>query len=158
MVLSSFIHIIYAILVWGFLLIFIKPQRIKELWPAALLAVVLLFATEYFLISLKLYKFNNPGISLGGIPLFHLLWGAGGGIVFTHYIKKAFTDKILMILLFTAIVVSLEAVVELVGAASHLGRFTQVHEAFLDIILLSAFVWVIDNLWRMDIVQDLYPK
>jgi len=152
------IHIIYAVIVWGFLLIYIKPKRVKELLPVALISTVLLFSVEYFLISLKLYKFINPGISIGGIPIFHLAWGAGGGILVMHFMTKKFIEKVLLIVLFALITDGLERIVEAVGAASHLGKFTDIHEIFIDIIMLSTFVWISDSLWRKKIIPKLYIK
>lgn len=69
--------LIYAVIVWAAALIIVKPKRILKLWSISLLAALALFETELFFTSLKQYKFNNPFLPIVGIPLFHLIWGAG---------------------------------------------------------------------------------
>lgn len=144
---TSYIHIIYAVIVWGFVFVFIKPERIKELMPVSILAAIILFITEYFLISLNLYRFNNPMLSIGDIPLFHLLWGAGSGIVVLNYMKKGFTKKVVLIIFFTIITLIFEYFAESIGAASHLSNFSEIHDAFQDLIILITLVWVSEGLW-----------
>lgn len=155
---TSYIHVIYAVIVWGFALIFIKPKRIKELLPISILAMIILFVAEYFLISLNLYRFNSPMLPIGGIPLFHLIWGAGSGIVVLHYMKKGFTEKVVLIIFFTIVTLAFEYIAESIGAASHLGNFNEIHDAFEDLIILIALVWISEGLWGNRIHSNVPSK
>lgn len=149
---TKYIHIIYAVIVWGFVLTFIKPQRIKSLLPVAILSALILFVAEMFLITLNLYKFDNPVISIGGIPLFHLIWGAGSGIVVMNYMKRDFAGKFLMVVFFTLVTLAFEYTAESIGATTHLGKYTEIHDAFQDLVTLVALVWVSEGLWGRVIV------
>jgi hypothetical protein len=151
---AGLIHIIFAVFVWGFALIFVKPKRIKELIPIAILGFVILFISEEFLITLDLYKFNKPWIPIFGIPLFHLIWGAGSGIVVLHYMRKDFARKIIILLFFTIVTLAFEFVAESVGAATHLGKFTEIHDVFEDFIILVLLVFISEGIWG----ERIYSK
>lgn len=158
MIISNYIHIIYAVIVWGFIFVFIKPQRIKNLLPVAVLSAVILFAAEMFLITLNLYRFNNPMISIGGIPLFHLVWGAGSGIVVMNFMKRDFASKFLLVVFFTLVTLAFEYASESIGATTHLGRYTEIHDAFQDFTILITLVWISIGLWGEIIIPDTHSK
>jgi len=134
---ASYINVLYAIIVWGTALIIIKPKRIMELWPISILAAFVLFGTELFFTNLNQYKFNNPFLPVAGIPLFHLIWGAGSGLIFIHFMKKEFGKKITIILVFTIIVELFGYFSFQVGNHSMFGNFNVVYHFVEDFIVLS---------------------
>lgn len=49
-----YIYIFYMIITLGVVFILMKPKRIKEMLPVALIGIVILFLTEEYLITLNL--------------------------------------------------------------------------------------------------------
>lgn len=140
-------HLIYFILTWLFVLIFIKPKRIKELIPIAVLSVLILTVVDVYIISLNLYQFNNPLVNVLGAPLFHLLWAGAAGIVFVHYMKPGFAKKFVTVIFFTIITLILEFISEKAGVASRLGGYSILHSAFLDFATLVILLWISEGLY-----------
>ena len=140
-------HLFYCIGTWLFALIVIKPNRIKQLLPIAVMAMIALMITDEFIVTTVLYKFNNPLFNIMGAPLFHILWGGAAGIVFINYMKPGFTNKFVMIVLFTVITLALEFIAEQAGVASRLGDFNIIHSAFIDFLTLIALLWISEGLY-----------
>ena len=57
-------HIFYFVFTWIYALIFIKPKRMKELFPVAVISMMILFLVDKYIISLGLYQFNNPVVNI----------------------------------------------------------------------------------------------
>lgn len=140
-------HLFYFILTCIFVLIFIKPKRIKVLLPIAIASVLTLTLVDVYIISLNLYQFNKPLFNVLGAPLFHLLWAGAAGIVFINYLKPGFTRKFVMVIFFTTITLILEFIAEKAGVASRLGSFSILHSAFLDFMTLVVLLWISEGLY-----------
>jgi hypothetical protein len=140
-------HLFYCIATWLFVLVFIKAKRIKELLPIAVMSMVALMITDEFVVTTGLYKFNNPLIDIMGAPLFHILWGGAAGIVFINYMKPDFTNKFVMVVLFTIITLALEFIAEQAGVATRLGNFDVIHSAFIDSGTLVVLLWISEGLY-----------
>lgn len=153
--LEKYLYLIYFIISVIVVIVFIKPKRIKELLPVAFLSALLLFSIEILLVKLDLYRFNNPIVSIGGVPLFLLLWGGTSGMVVIQLMKRAFLKKVIIILLLTLAVLGLESFSEFVKAASHLGKFNDVAEAYIDFMTLVLLVWISEGLWGDRIYHNL---
>lgn len=140
-------HLFYFAFTWIFVFIFIKPKRIKELTPIAVLGVIGLTLVDVYITSLNLYQYNNPVVNVMGAPLFHLLWGGGAAIVYIHYMKPGFTRKLVNVILFTIITLALEFIAEKAGVASRLGSYSVLHSALLDFSTLVVLLWVAEGLY-----------
>lgn len=147
-------HVIYFVFTCLFVLIFIKPKRIKELLPVAVLSILILIVVDVYIISLKLYQFNNPLINVIGAPLFHLLWAGAAGIVFINYMKPGFTRKLVLVIFFTVITLTLEFISEKAGVASRLGNYTILHSAILDFGSLVILLWISEGLYSNRIYKS----
>ena len=145
--LERYIYLYYCIIAWAVVFIFIKPKRLKVLLPVAVLSGLIVFSVEITLIKLDLYRFNDPIVSIGGVPLFLLLWGAPSGMVILQLMKKEFIKKIFIIILLSFAVLGLESVSEFVGAASHLGIFNNFVEVCIDFLMIVLVVWISEGLW-----------
>lgn len=156
--LARYINVIFAILVWAAGFIIIKPKKVIELWPIALLAALVLFGTELFFTSLNLYKFNNPFLPIAGIPLFHLIWGAGSGLIFIYFMKKEFGKKLAIILMFTVIVEIFGYFSFQVGNHSMFGNFNRVYHSVEDFIVLSFLVWIAEGMFKKRIYPNAFEK
>lgn len=135
-------HVAFMIFVWLYVFIFIKPKRIKDLLPIGLLALIIIFVTEEFLISLGLYQFNKPLINVFGTPFYHLIWSAGSGIIYMNYMKKEFVKQVLVVLLFTLLTLGFEYLAEKAGVASHLDGYKETHQFLVDLAALVILKWV----------------
>lgn len=140
-------HLFYCIATWLFVLVFIRIERIKELLPIAIISMLALMITDQFVISTRLYKFNNPLVDVMGAPLFHILWASAAGIVFINYMKPDFTSKFVMIVLFTTITLILEFIAEQAGVATRLGNYNIIHSIFVDSGTLIALLWISEGLY-----------
>lgn len=147
MEIAKWISPIFAIVVWAVIFILIKPRRIKELLPIGLIAALILFTTDEILISLRAIKFNQPLLPIAGQPLFHLVWGAGGGILLINYLKEEFSKKLPIILFFGIATVFFEYVAETAGSYTTVREFTFTHDFLIDIFSLAFLVWVSEGLF-----------
>lgn len=146
--------IIYLIIAWGFIALFIKPQRIKELLSISIIGFIVLFFTEKYLVTLGLYEFTNPSLPIFGIPLLHLLWGAGSAIVFMNFMPKNFIKQIFILLIFTIVTMVFEYFPEHMGLTKHLGKFTEIHDAIQDFISLILVLWLSEGFFRKRIYKE----
>jgi hypothetical protein len=156
--LARYINVIYAVIVWAAALIIIKPKRILKLWPISLLAALALFGTELFFTSLKQYKFNNPFLPIVGIPLFHLIWGAGSGLIFIYFMKKEFGKKLAIILVFTIVVEIFGYFSSEVGNHHMLGNFSRVYHFVENFITLSFLAWISEGMFKDRIYPNAFEK
>lgn len=154
---AKYTGLVFAIIVWSFILVFIKPHRAKQLLPVAMLSAIILFTAEYFLITLNLFKFNNPLLPIGGIPLFHLVWGAGSGIILIHFMKRELIKKVVLIIFFTIATLLFETISLAIGASSQLNNFTSFHSAIVDILMLITLTGISESLWA-ERIYSFSPK
>lgn len=147
MEIDRYINIIFAIIVWGAVFLLIKPQRIKSLLPVGILSALILFGVELYFQSLGLHKYNKPLLPIVGIPLFHLVWGAGSGIIFVHYLKKEFSQKLIIILFFTIITGLFAYFADMVKNHSNLKGFNEIYHITLNFFTLSFLAWASEGLF-----------
>jgi uncharacterized SAM-binding protein YcdF (DUF218 family) len=140
-------HLIYFAVTWIFVLIVIKPKRIIELIPIAVLGVIGLTIVDVYITTLNLYQYNNPLVNVLEAPLFHLLWGGGAAIIYVHYMKPGFNQKLVRVILFTLITLALEFIAEKAGVSQRLGSYGLLHSALLDFGTLVILLWVAEGLY-----------
>ncbi len=140
-------HVFYFAFTWVYVFIFIKPKRLKELIPMAVLGIIALMTVDMYIISLNLYQFNKPLIPIFGAPIFHLLWAGGAGIVYIHYMRPGFTRKFVNVVMFTIITMALEYIAEQAGVAQRLGGYSYLHSALLDFATLVVILWIAEGLY-----------
>ena len=153
-----YIDVIFSIVVWGVIFILLKPSRIKQLLPAALLSAIVLFITEEFVHALELTKFENPFLPILGIPFFHLVWGAGSGIIFINFLKKEFSKKVLIIFLFALLTGLFGYISEQTKSHMHMGKFNDLSNLILDFASLSILAWSSEGLFGKWIYPNLVEK
>lgn len=144
---SRYTNLIFAIIVWIAVFILIRPQRIKSLLPVGVLSALILFGVELYFGSLGLHKYNRPLLPLAGIPLFHLVWGAGSGIIFVHYLKQEFSQKIIVILFFTIFTGIFAYFADMVGNHSNLKGFNEIYHLTLNFFTLCFLAWTSEGLF-----------
>lgn len=133
---------IWAAIVWALVLIFIPFNRIKELWPVALIAMIWIFIVEYVFINLGYYQFTRGILQIGGIPFFHLVGAAGGGILLLNWIQRNPLLKILFVALASGFFSFLEYMYIKKGAFEYLNAFNPFLSYIQSIAMVSIFVWL----------------
>lgn len=151
--LARWINFIYAVLSWGAVFLLIKPHRIKDLLPAGILAAIVLFAGELYLVSLGLIRFNQAVSFVAGIPTFNLLWGVAGGILMMNYMKEDFAKKLPIVFLFTIILEAMVYFALQVGHISFLGPYTSLHDTIINFVVLLLFAQVAEGLVKKRIYR-----
>ena len=140
-------NVINAVVAWVVVFLTVKPERIKQLLPVSLVAIVVLFLVEQFLIYLGLIRFNAGFMKIAGIPLFHFLWAAAGGIFVMNFIKEEFGKKLPLILVFTFLAEIFQFFAVASGNFSLLGRYTYIVDIPLTFGALLVFVWLSEGLF-----------
>ena len=143
----QYIYITYLIITYGAAFILMKPKRIKEMLPIALIGIIVLFLTEEYLITLGLYKFPNAILPIFGVPFFHLLWAGAAAMIFMNFMPVDFAKKLLVILVFTLLTMLFEYFPEHHDKAQHLGKYSEIHDAIQDCISLILVVWFSEGLF-----------
>ena len=151
---AKYINVLFAIIVWVAVFILIKPQKIKLLLPVGMLSAIILFGVEIYFISLGLHKYTNPFLPIAGIPLFHLIWGAGSGIIFMEYMKKEFSKKLVIIMFFTIITGVFAYISDMVGNHSNLRGFNDIDHFVLNFFTLSVLAWASEGLFGKQIYEN----
>ena len=151
---SKYINLIYAVVVWVAVFILIKPGRIKRLLPLGILSALILFGVELYFMSLMMHKYNNPLLPIAGIPLFHLIWGAGSGIIFFNYLKKGFSKKLLVIFFFTILTQVFFYIANKVGSHTGLNGFNDMYHFILNFFTLSILAFFGEGLFGRNIYPD----
>ncbi|MFZ5354097.1 MAG: hypothetical protein ACOZCL_15440 [Bacillota bacterium] len=142
-----FTHVFYFAFTWALVFILIKPKRIIQLLPVAVLGILAITIVDVYIISLGLYKFNNPLANVWGAPLFHLLWAGAAAIILVNYMKEGFNRKAVIILFFTIVTLVLEYIAEAAGVAERLGKYSYIHSGLLDFVTLVVLLWVAEGLY-----------
>lgn len=135
-----YIYILYVIITYGAAFILMKPKRIKEMLPIALIGILVLFLTEEYLITLGLYTFPNAILPIFGIPFFHLLWAGAAAMILMNYMPLDYSRKLLVILAFTLLTMIFEYFPEHHDKAQHLGKYSEIHDSIQDFISLILVV------------------
>lgn len=151
---AQYINVVFAIIVWAAVFLLMKPQRIKALLPIGLLAAIVLFGAEMYFLSLGLHKYNNPFLPIAGIPLFHLTWSAGSGIIFAHFLKKEFSKKLVIIFIFTVLTMLFGYISDTVGNHTNMGSFNDVYHFILDFFILGVLAWVAEGIFKERIYSN----
>ena len=136
-----YIYIYYVIITWGTVFFLMKPRRIKELLPIALIGIIILFSTEKYLLTLDLFRFPNAVFPIFGVPFFHLIWGGAAAMIFLNFMPQNFAKKLLTVLVFTGITLLFEYFPEHHGKAQHIGKYSEIHDAIQDFFSLVLVLW-----------------
>lgn len=140
-------NVFFSILIWLYAFIFVKPARIKQLFPAGLLAALVLYCTAFFFGTLGAYGFINPFLPVLGIPFFLIVWGFGVGIVLMHYMPKEISKKLIVIAIFTLISRLADYLALLTGYHIHY-NFKWYNVIIQDFVAISLVVFLSEGLLR----------
>gem|GEM_PF-835033 len=157
--LERYLNVLYSVIVWAAILLFIKRNKIKSLYPVGIIAIVAMILQESFLVSLNLHIFVNPFIPvlLNNVPLFHFVFAAGSGIFMMNFMKKEPYKKPIVILIFAFITTLFSFVSDKLGCCHLLGNFTIMQNFYQNFLVLS-FLTLISEAFFYDRIYTEIPN
>jgi hypothetical protein len=135
-------NLVWAISLWTLVLILIPLQRLKEIWPVAIISFIWLFIIEYIFVHLGYIQFTKYLIIIGGVPPFHLLGGSAGGILLMNWMQRNQLYKILLVSSFSGLLVLSAHLFEKLDAFTYLNGFNHALDFVLNVAGLSFLVWI----------------
>ncbi|MCL5781127.1 MAG: hypothetical protein M1119_09605 [Firmicutes bacterium] len=135
-------NIIWAVALWLLVFIIIPMERIRQIWPAAVLAAVWMFILNYIFISLGYYQFTRYIVTIGGVPLFHLIGSAAGGGAIDQLGGEKFLIKVLIVVVFAGLLNLASTLFMMLGAFKMLDGFNHVLHFSINVAGVSLLVWL----------------
>lgn len=133
--------VVYAGIVWLAVFLLVGPGRLKELWPVGFVSSAVFFTVHLNLLSTGTSSFPNGFLMVFGVPFFHLVWVFGAGILLINYMERDFTQKIMVVIIFTVLGLCLDLFSVSVGGHIHTPSFKPVNSLGLIFFRLIVFVW-----------------
>jgi hypothetical protein len=133
--------VVYAGIVWLAVFLLVGPGRLKELWPVGFIASAVFLTVHLNLISTGISRFSNGFLMIFGVPIFHLVWVFGAGILLMNFMERDFTRKVIVVIIFAVLGLCLDLLSVSVGGHIHSPSFKPVNSFVLIFFWLIAFVW-----------------
>lgn len=130
------LNLIFTVISWTLVLILIPFLRLRTTWLVGVISPILLFIIDFTFVKLGYYQFPNKLVDVFGIPLFYLLGGSAGGILFTNWLPRKPLLKIISVLGFSGLLLVTERVFYNFGAFKYL-YFTPLLSYTLNVAGLS---------------------
>lgn len=134
-------NLVWAVLLWVVVFVLIPMERIKELLPVAAISFIWMFILELIFVTLGYYRYTKWIVIIAGVPLFHLVGGAAGGMLLLNWIGKNPLSKVFSVSLFSMLLSASEYVIVHFGAFKHLHDFNYLISFIFNIAGLSFLVW-----------------
>lgn len=134
-------NLIWAILLWALVFILIPLNRVKEIWPAAVIAMVLGFIMNYIFIQWGYWRFTHYFVLLAGVPPFHVLGIGAGGILVVNWIQRDILNKLTVVVFSSVLMTLAELVMIGLNAYEFLKGFNYILAFIRNVAGLSFLVW-----------------
>ena len=136
------VNVAWTAILWAAMLLLVPAGRIKQIWPAGLLASIWLFVVNYFSIKAGYYVFTKYVIAIGGVPLINaFLGGFAGGILLANWLNRSPLSKIVMVLGASGFM-SLSEFIFVRLEAFRYGLLDPVTSFIHSVAMFSIFVWL----------------
>jgi hypothetical protein len=133
--------VIYSVFVWVAVYFLVGPGRIKELWPVGFISSAVFFAVHLNLLSIGTSSFTNGFLTVFGVPFFHLVWVFGAGILLINYLQGDFSQRIVVVAIFSILGLFLDLLSASTGGHIHAPNFKPVNSLGLIFFRLIVVVW-----------------
>jgi len=135
-------NIIWAVALWLLVFIIIPAGRIRQIWPAALLAAVWMFILNYIFVNLGYYQFTRYIVAIGGVPLFHLIGSAAGGLLLINWVGRSSLLKVFIVLVFAGLLNLASTLFMMLGVFKMLNGFNHVLHFSINVAGVSLLLWL----------------
>lgn len=134
-------NIAWAVILWLLVFILIPFPRIKQLWPVALISAIWMFILNYIFIRLGYYQFTHVIVAIAGVPFFHVIGSAAGGILLMNWMQRSPLYKVFIVLLFSGFLNLASIIFMRLDSFIMLGGFNHVLHFAINIAGVSLLVW-----------------
>ncbi|HBV96032.1 MAG: hypothetical protein JL50_05325 [Peptococcaceae bacterium BICA1-7] len=135
-------NLIWAIGLWALVFVLIPIERLKEIWPVAVVGIIWQFIMNYMMIEGGYYRFNSWIVIIAGVPLFHLIGGAGGSILLLNWMKRNPLYNVILVLFFSGLLLLSESIMIRYGAFQYTNGFNSFLSYLQNVAGLSILVWL----------------
>ena len=118
-----------------------KFKNIRRLWPMGVVTILFLYAVDRTFIALGAYSFQDTISLLGGIPIFYLLAGFPGGILFAYFYPSKKKLQLPYILIAALLFILLEIVMKWFGYFQYI-NWSLSRSFFIDLGSFMAILWL----------------
>lgn len=136
------VSFIWAIILWSIVFILVPVERIKQIWPVAIVSFVWLFVLDYIFVMLGYYNFINVVWAVGGIPLIYIVGGSAGGLLMMNWLPRRSLYKVFVVLFFSGLLSVSAYVFELLGAFTLGKGYNHLINYIFNTAGLSLLVWL----------------
>ncbi len=135
-------NLIWAVALWGAVFILIPRERIKRLWPVAVISLIMMTLLTYLFVLLGYYHFTKYLILFSGIPPFHVLGGSAGGILLMNWMPRDPLYKLLVVILFSSLFTLAGFLFDLLNVIKFTRGFNHFLDFFVNLAGISFLVWL----------------
>lgn len=135
------VSLLWMIVMWFIVFYFIPHERLKQIWPAAVISFFWLLLLDHTFVKLHYYSFPHGIFPIGGVPFFYLLGGAAGGLLFINFVQPNPLYKILLVTVFSTIFAFEASIFARLKSFVFLNGFNHTFNFVLNIAGLSFLIW-----------------
>lgn len=135
-------NLYWAISLWALLFVLVPFSRIKELWPAALVGLVTSFIINYLLVQSGYVQFTKYISLWGGVPPFHVIGVAAAGIMAVNWLKPGLTNKIVIVLVTSMLMLAAKFLLVKAGAYQILDGYNYYWAFAKNMAGISLHLWL----------------
>lgn len=149
-------NLLAAATIWGVTLYVVKPYKIARYLPIGLWALSIMIVDSAVHRITNIHWFTTGYIMIAGIPFFQYIFGMGAGVLMGYIIDKAagFNEKLLAILLFTAVDMTAFYGGVYFGSVGKNPDYTIIGKIYTDLIIFSAFTWVAGYILKQTVHRE----
>lgn len=135
-------NLIWAFGVWAIVFILIPYDRLKTIWPVAVLSIVWMFILGYTFIQLGYYHYTRYIGAIGGIPIIHLIGTGAGGLLLVNWLQRSPLNKILIVAIFSGLLSLSAYVFSLLNVFRMTNGFDTILHFAVNVAGVSILVWL----------------
>lgn len=135
-------NVIWAIVLWAIVFILIPFDRIKTIWPIAVLSTVWMFILGYTFIHLGYYHYTRYIAAIGGVPVFHLIGSGAGGLLLVNWLQRSALSKILIVAIFSGLLSLSAYIFMLLDVFKMTNGFNHILHFTVNVAGVSILVWL----------------
>jgi len=135
-------NIIWALSLWALVFVLIPLERLKQLWPVAVIAYIWMYIMNFTFVYLGYYKFTKQIVELFGVSLLIPLGGAAGGILLMNWFPRNPLYKISVVLLFSGFMGIASYIYQELHAFQMSLGFNHLLHFFVNVAGVSVLAWL----------------